>query len=345
MTKTYLSVVAFSAACATFALQSLPAQDKKAAPAGDKAIIGTVERLDPRFDTLVPKDAQLEKIGDGFIWTEGALWYKPGKCLLFSDIPNNVVVKWKAGEGTSEFLKPSGYTGSKPRGGKAGDEPGSNGLNLDSQGRLVLCEHGDRRVTRIEKDGTKTVLADNYLGKRLNSPNDLAIHPNGDIYFTDPPYGLEKGTKGDLDFMGVFRISAKDGKISLVSKDLKPNGIALTPDAKKLYVTNGNAWMVFPVHDDGTTGEAKVFVDTKKWPAKIGQGGLDGMKCDAQGNIFATGPGGVCVMAPDGTLLGRFRTGDRTANVCFGEEDGQTLFVCVNHRVGRVRLTTKGIGW
>jgi gluconolactonase len=345
MTKMYLSVVAFSAACATLALQSAPAQDKKAAPTGDKAVIGTVERLDPRFDLLVPKDAQLEKIGEGFIWTEGALWYKPGKCLLFSDIPNNVVVKWKAGEGTSEFLKPSGYTGSTPRGGNAGDEPGSNGLNLDAQGRLVLCEHGDRRVTRIEKDGTKTVLADNYMGKRLNSPNDLAIHPNGDIYFTDPPYGLAKGAKRDLDFMGVFRISAKDGKISLVSKDLRPNGIALTPDAKKLYVTNGNAWMVFPVHDDGSTGEAKVFVDTKKWPAKIGQGGLDGMKCDALGNIFATGPGGVCVMAPDGTLLGRFRTGDRTANLCFGEEDGQTLFVCVNHRVGRVRLTTKGIGW
>ena len=165
-----------------------------------------MERLDPRFDQLVPKDAELEKIADGFIWTEGAVWYKPAKCLLFSDIPNNVVIKWKKGEGTSEFLKPSGYTGSKTRGGKAGDEPGSNGLNVDAQGRLVLCEHGDRRVTRIEKDGTKTVLADNYLGKRLNSPNDLAIHPQGDIYFTDPPYGLDKGAKRELDFTGVFRI-------------------------------------------------------------------------------------------------------------------------------------------
>jgi gluconolactonase len=195
-----------------------------------KAIIGTVERLDPRFDQLIPKDAQLEKIAEGFIWTEGAAWYKPGKWLLFSDIPNNVVIKWEPGKGTSEYLKPSGYTGVKPRGGKAGDEPGSNGLFVDSQGRLYLCEHGDRRVTRIEKDGKKTVLADNYMGKRLNSPNDLALHPNGDVYFTDPPYGLAKGDTRELDFSGVFRISGKDGKITLVSKTLNPNGIALSPD-------------------------------------------------------------------------------------------------------------------
>jgi gluconolactonase len=312
---------------------------------GKKEIIGTVERIDPRFDKLVPKDAQLEKIAEGFIWTEGAVWYKPSNCLLFSDIPNNVVVKWKEGEGTSQFLKPSGYTGSTPRGGKAGDEPGSNGLFTDAQGRLVLCEHGDRRVTRVEKDGTKTVLADNYMGKRLNSPNDLAIHPNGDIYFTDPPYGLEKGAKRELDFTGIFRISAKDGKVSLVSRDLKPNGIALSPDSKKLYATNGNTWMVMPVNADGSTGEATIFVKPTEWKIAGPKGGLDGMKCDSKGNIFATGFGGVCVMSPDGTLLGRFLTGDRTANLCFGGEDGQTMFVCVNHRIGRVRLTTKGVGW
>lgn len=319
------------------------AQDKKAEA---RPIIGSVERLDPRFDTLVPRDAHLEQIADGFIWTEGALWYKPARCLLFSDIPNNVVVKWQPGQGTSVFLKPSGYTGTTPRGGKAGDEPGSNGLNMDAQGRLYLCEHGDRRVTRIEKDGKKTVLADHYMGKRLNSPNDLAIHPNGDVYFTDPPYGLAKGATRELDFTGVYRINAKDGSLSLVSKDLKPNGIALSPDARKLYVTNAGKWMVFPVSPDGATGEGKLFVDPAPWPApKVKGGGVDGMKCDAQGNIFATGPGGVCVMAPDGTLLGRFLTGDRTANLCFGDDDGRTLYVCVNHRVGRVRVTTKGIGW
>ena len=324
--------------------QTATAQEQK--QAAKKEIIGTVERLDPRFDALVPKDAQLEKIAEGFIWTEGAAWNKQGNFLVFSDIPNNVVIKWKAGEGTSEFLKPSGYTGEKPRGGKAGDEPGSNGLMFDTQGRLHLCEHGDRRVTRIEKDGKKTVLADSYMGKKLNSPNDLAIHRNGDVYFTDPPYGLAKGDKRDLDFTGVFRVSAKDGKLSLVTKDLKgPNGIALSPDFKKLYVTGGGGWQVFPVNEDGSTGEGKLFVSPKGWPPAPKGGGIDGMKCDAQGNIFATGPGGVCVMAPDGTLLGRFLTGDRTANLCFGDSDGQTLYVCVNHRIGRVRLTTKGMGW
>lgn len=316
------------------------------AVAQDKSIIGTVERLDPRFDALVPKDAQLEKISDGHIWTEGACWYKPGKFLVFSDIPNNVVLKWEEGKGVSEFIKPSGYTGDKPRGGKPGDEPGSNGLFLDAQGRLHLCEHGDRRVTRIEKDGKKTVLADNFMGKKLNSPNDMAIAPSGDIYFTDPPYGLGKDGKRELDFTGVYRVSAKDGSVSLVAKNLSPNGIALSPDAKKLYVTNGGKWMVFPVSDDGTTGEAKLFVDPNTWTApKAKTGGVDGMKCDSQGNLWATGPGGVCVMAPDGTLLGRFLTGDRTANLCFGGEDGQTLFVCVNHRIGKVRVTAKGIGW
>jgi gluconolactonase len=342
-----VSVAALCTAHAGLHLDLAAALDQQPDKKDQKTeVIGTIERLDPRFDMLVPKDAQLEKIAEGFIWTEGAVWLKSQKCLLFSDIPNNVVIRWKEGEGTSEFLKPSGYTGAKPRGGKAGDEPGSNGLHIDPQGRLNLCEHGDRRVTRIEKDGkTKTVLADSYMGKRLNSPNDLAIHPNGDVYFTDPPYGMDKGTKSELGFNGVFRIRAKDGMLSLVSKNLQPNGIALSPDAKKLYVTNGTAWMVFPVNEDGSTGEGKVFVDTKTWAKPLPKGGLDGVKCDAQGNLFATVSGGFCVIAADGTLLGWFKTGDRTANLCFGGEDGQTLFVCVNHRIGRVRLATKGMGW
>ena len=309
-------------------------------------VIGSIERLDPRFDDLVPKDAKLEKIADGHIWTEGAVWNKAGKFLLYSDIPNNVVMKWKEGEGASEFLKPAGYTGEKPRGGKAGDEPGSNGLFMDNEGRLNLCEHGDRRVTRVEKDGKKTVLADKFMGKHFNSPNDLAIHRNGDIYFTDPPYGLAKWDKRELDFTGVYRINAKDGALSLVTKSLSPNGIALSPDFRKLYITNGGKWMVFDVNEDGTTGEGKVFVDPAGWKVrKVNGGGVDGLKCDSKGNIWATGPGGVCVMAPDGTLLGRIVIEDRTANLCFGGEDGHTLFVCVNHRMAKIRVSAKGMGW
>ncbi|HYV34914.1 MAG TPA: SMP-30/gluconolactonase/LRE family protein [Gemmataceae bacterium] len=349
MNKSCVSALFVSTTLLTVLLSPTTAQQpKQEKKDGKKEILGTIERRDPRFDKLVPKDAQLEKIADGFQFTEGAVWYKAGDCLLFSDIPNNVVVKWQQGKGTSEFLKPSGYTGKTPRGGAKGgfDMPGSNGLAVDPAGRLVLCEHGDRRVTRIEKDGKKTVLADKYDGKRLNSPNDLTIHPNGDIYFTDPAYGLAKGDKRELDYMGVFCIHAKDGKVTLVAKDLQPNGIALSPDAKSLYVTNTNVWMVYPLNADGTIGAGKVFSDPRKWtPAVKGNAILDGMKVDAQGNVFATGPGGLCVMSPDGTLLGIFRTGEQTANCCFGEADGQTLFVCANRKIGRVRVTTKGIGW
>ena len=213
---------------------------------------------------LVPKGAQLEQIADGFLWTEGAVWNKPGECLLFSDIPNNVVIRWKQGEGTSLHLKPSGDTGARPRCGKAGDEPGSNGLGFDAQGRLLLCQHADRRVVRIEKDGTKTVLADRYRGKRLNSPNDLTVHPNGEIFFTDPAYGLAKWDTKELDFTGVFRISAGDGQLHLVSRDLRPNGIALSPNGKTLNVTSGRNWMAFSVNEDGSTGDGKVFADSSK---------------------------------------------------------------------------------
>ncbi|HWY88340.1 MAG TPA: SMP-30/gluconolactonase/LRE family protein, partial [Gemmataceae bacterium] len=222
--------------------------------------LGTIERLDPAFDKLVPKDAKLEILATGFIWTEGPVWIKNGGFLAFSDIPNNVVNKWD-GKKVTPFIKPSGYTGKKPRGGKPGDEPGSNGLMLDAQGQLTLCEHGDRQVTRIEKDGKKTVLASKYMGKRLNSPNDLVYHSNGDLYFTDPPYGMEKGWDDparELDFCGVYRLS-KNGTLTLLTKELtRPNGITLSPDEKTLYIANSDPdiaiWKAYPVKSDGTLG-------------------------------------------------------------------------------------------
>ena len=266
-----------------------------------KEIIGTIERLDPRFDKLIPKDAQLEKIAEGFIWTEGATWYKPGKFLLFSDIPNNVVVKWEAGKGASEYLKPSGYTGMKPRGGKAGDEPGSNGLAVDSQGRLHLCEHGDRRVTRIEKDGKKTdawptrTWANASIAPTtwLSIPTAMCISP---IH----PTVWKKASSATWTSTAFFASAARTASYRLVSRSLNPNSIALSPDLKKLYLTNGNSWMVVPVNEDGSTGEGKVFVNPRQqWRLTSAMGGaLDGMKCDADGNLFATGPGGICVMTP-----------------------------------------------
>jgi gluconolactonase len=331
----------------------------------DKTIIGKIVRLDPRFDKLIPNDAQLEKIAGGYIWTEGTVWVKNGGYLLFSDIPNNVVIKWKDGEGASKFVFPAGYTGKKPRGGKPGDEPGSNGLSIDPEGRLTLCEHGDRRVARIEvnlgpdtkpmldaKTMKKTTLAYTIDGKRLNSPNDMAWHSNGDLYFTDPPYGLEKiydDPARELDYCGVYLLK-KDGTLKLLTKEMsRPNGIALSPDEKTLYVANSDfaapIWKSFPVQPDGTIGSGKVFFDAGDFVKAKRKGLPDGMKVDVHGNLFATGPGGLHVFAPDGTLLGTLDTGVNTANCCFGGPDGSTLFVACDHDIGRIRTTTKGKGF
>jgi gluconolactonase len=318
------------------------AQEKAASPT-----LGTIERIDPRFDQLVPRDARVERLAEGFDWSEGPVWDKKGNYLLFSDVPLNTVFKWQEGKGVSIFLKPSGYTGTVPRGG----EPGSNGLLMDSQGRLILCQHGDRRVARLEQDGKFTTLADRYMGKRFSSPNDGVFKSNGDLYFTDPPYGLlglNKDRTKELDFNGVYRISASDGTVTLITKEMTfPNGIALSPDEKTLYVANSDPvkaiWMAFPLNEDGTAGPGRVFADvTSSVPIK--QGAPDGMKVDAAGNLFATGPGGVLVFAADGSHLGTFSTGQRTANCGWGE-DGSVLYITADMYLGRVRLTTKGRGF
>jgi gluconolactonase len=334
------------------ALLALPLLSWQSSGGEEKAYptMGTIIRKDPRFDKLVPRDAKLEKLAGGFKWAEGPVWIADGGFLLFSDIPNNRIVKWQEGKGAQTWLQPSGYTGSKPRGG----EPGTNGLMLDREGRLLLCEHGDRRVTRLDKidpHAKKTVLADHYMGKRLNSPNDLAVKSNGDIYFTDPPYGLEKvwdDPARELDFCGIYRISAKDGKLTLLHRDMtRPNGIAFSPDEKTLYVANSDpkiaVWMAFDVKEDGTLGKGRVFFDSTLWVGSK-KGLPDGMKVDQHGNLFATGPGGVHVFAPDGTLLGSIDTGVPTANCAFGN-DGTTLYVAADTSLCRIKVSTKGRGF
>lgn len=314
--------------------------------AGDKKVMGTIERKDPRLDSLVPKNAVIEKLADGFDWAEGPVWVPKGGYLLFSDIPKNTIFKWKEGDGISVFLKPSGYTGKKDRKG----EPGSNGLILDSEGRLVMCEHGDRRVSRLEKDGKKTTLADRYMGKRLHSPNDAVYKSNGDLYFTDPPYGLEKNWDDparELDFCGVYRLS-KDGKLTLLTKELsRPNGLAFSPDEKTLYVANSDParaiWMAYEVKSDGTLGKGRVFFDATAW-AKTKKGLPDGMKVDTKGNLFATGPGGVHVFSPDGVHLGTIATGVATANCNWGD-DGSVLYITADKNLCRIKLSTKGKGF
>ena len=319
------------------------AQQKKTYP-----MIGTIQRLDPRFDKLIPRDAVLQKLAEGFEWSEGPVWVGKGELLLFSDIPNNSVMKWKEGRGVGVFLKPSGYTGKPRRGG----ESGSNGLLLDRRGRLVLCQHGDRRMARLEKDGSFTTLVDRYRGKRFNSPNDAVLKSNGDLYFTDPPYGLQKGPKDparELDFCGVYRLSA-DGVLTLLTKKMtRPNGIGFSPDEKTLYVAQSDpdraVWMAFDVKEDGTIARGRVFHDaTEHVKAGKLKGLPDGLKVDKAGNLFATGPGGVNVFSPDGTLLGRIDPGEATANCCFAE-DGSVLYLTADMYLCRIRTQTKGVGF
>ena len=333
------------AAVATLAVV-LPALET--ASAEPKAPGVKIVRKDPRFDALVPKDAAVETLADGYAWTEGPVWDKAKGRLLFSDIPGNRIISWSEGKGAEVFLKPSGYTGTAEF---TGREPGSNGLAFDREGRLLLCQHGDRRIARLAADGKFETLADRYEGKRLNSPNDLILLANGDILFTDPAYGLPKtfdDPARELPFTGVYRLSP-NGAVSLLVKDqTAPNGIALSSDGKTLYVANSDpkraVWMAYEMRGDGTVGAGRVFFDATAWVGPAKPGLPDGMKLDSKGNLFATGPGGLHVFAPDGTLLGTIDTGVPTANCGWGG-DGSTLYITANTALFRLRTTTKGQGF
>ena len=320
------------------------ARAEEGGPADLIPTLGSIERLDPRFDALVPKDALIEVLASGFEWAEGPVWVKRDGAVLFSDIPRNRVNRWKQGEGLSTYLEPAGFTGP----GAYGNERGSNGLTLDGQGNLVSCEHGDRRVSRLTTGGGKRTVADNYKGKRFNSPNDVAVHSSGAIYFTDPPYGLPKGfddERRELDFCGVYRVTP-DGTVTLLCDTMtRPNGICFSPDEKRLYVAQSDPqapiWKVFNVQADGTLDAGKTFFDGTKLFKERKKGLPDGLKVDTQGNVFATGPGGVLVIAADGTHLGTILTGQATANCGFGD-DGKSLYMTADSHLCRVKLSTTG---
>lgn len=319
--------------------------------------LGEVERLSPALDALVGADARFDVLAEGFAWSEGPLWIpEDGGYVVFSDIPPNRVMKWQSGHGTSVYLDKSGFLGPTPRPDHiAPDEPGSNGLLLDPDGRLVLCQHGERQVGRMRAPlsapkASYEPIVERFEGKRFNSPNDATFHRNGDLYFTDPPYGLTRKMQDpnkDLPFQGVYRCS-KDGTVTLLTKEMsRPNGIAFSPDYKTLYVANSDPkraiWMAFPVKPDGTLGEGRVLFDAT--PMVGSNKGLpDGLKLDRQGNLFATGPGGVLVLSPKGEHLGTLRTGEATSNCAFGE-DGSTLFVTADSYLLRIRLQTIGFGF
>jgi len=306
-----------------------------------------IRRVDPAFDKLIPPGAKVEKVADGFQFVEGPVWYRPGGYLLFSDIPGNVIMQWSPSGGKMVF-RDHIFADSYP----AGKQVGTNGLTLDRLGRIISAEHGNRRISRIARDGKLTVLADRYEGKRFNSPNDVVVKKNQDIYFTDPPFGLLNPGQSlqdalrsplrELNFNGVFRITAA-GKIDAVAKDIAlPNGLAFSPDEKKLYVANsaGKTWSAFDVRPDGTLGPGRILYDADQ---ETGPGVPDGMKVDTAGNLWATGPGGILVVSPQAKLLGVIAFPEVPANCAWGDADGKTLYVTARTGLYRIRTNVAGI--
>jgi gluconolactonase len=302
----------------------------------DLPTIGVIERLHPSFDEVIPVGVDMRLLVDGHEWTEGPVWVPELDAILYSEIPSNTIYRWSETEGETPWLRPSGYTGETPRAG----EQGSNGLAIGPDGSLLLAQHGDRRIAKLEADWhdptpTFTTVADEYHGRRFSSPNDIAVLSNGDIYFTDPPYGLRGGdgeAGKELDVDGVYRLAA-DGSLTRVIDDLRrPNGIAFSPDEETLYVSAVGALMAYDVAPDGSLGSGRLFFETSG----------DGMAVDQQGRLYVTsGRRGVLVLDPDGTHLGTFVPGDRVSNVAFGG-DGSTLYI-TGVQVVSVRLTVKGV--
>jgi gluconolactonase len=317
-------------------------------------------RLSPDLDELLDTSVRLEKVttAAGFKWTEGPVWIRAGY-LLFAEIPGNSIWRWTPPVGSAPelFMRPSGYEGSS----FGGPEPGSNGMTLDARSRLTVAGHGRRNVWRLETmdpHGQITVLADEYQGKKLNSPNDVVYSRNGDLYFTDPPYGLptqsDKDPAKELTLNGVYRVRGATnhnpgappdhGALELLVKDLpRPNGIAFSPDEKTLYVDNSEPkkfWMSYRVKADGTLDKAQMFFDAS---SDQSPGAPDGMKVDRKGNIYSAGPGGVWIFSPSGKHLGTIRMPDRTSNVAWGEADGKTLYITCSATVYRVQTKVGGV--
>ena len=307
--------------------------------------IGKIYVLDESLNTIIPPGAKIEKVADGFSFTEGPVWHPDGY-LLFSDPNTNTIYRYNPqNHNVTVYMSHSGYTG--PDIGEYG-QPGSNGLTIDKEGRLIIDQHGNRRVIRIEKKGPVTVLADKIDGKKFNSPNDIVYKSDGTVYFTDPPYGLPAffdDKRKELGYSGVFMI--KDGKVQVVSKDLGgPNGIAFSPDEKYLYVTNWDIrdihhtktlWR-YEVNTDGTLKSGKIFFD---WNFTEDEEALDGIKVDKQGNLFVSAPGGVWILSANGKLLGKIVTPERPANMAWGD-DGKTLYLTAHSSLYKIRVNTGG---
>lgn len=339
MSFTVVASVLLFAACKTDKSETQDTQHTETAP------IGTIERLDPSLDDIIDENAVIEVIAEGHDWTEGPLWVPAHNMLLFSDIPPNKIYKWTEADGVEEYLTPSGYTDTAPF---TGPEPGSNGLVLRNGNQLVLCQHGDRRISYMDAPLDQpapsfVAIASAYEGKKFNSPNDLIIDAAGNVWFTDPPYGLPKNVDDpgkEIAFQGVYLVTLQ-GDVTLLTDSLtRPNGIALTPDEKMLVVANSDpdkaTWYAFDVTPEKSLTNARVFHDATD-VAGTAPGLPDGLKFDAKGNLFATGPGGVWIFDITGKLIGKIKL-DNPASNCAFSDDGKVLFITNDDRVLRVRM-------
>lgn len=311
---------------------------------------GRIRRISPALDAVIAADARLEALGSGYQWSEGPVWVRDGDYLLFTDAPGNVMYKWSAAAGVEEFLNPSGFSGADASHLREG---GANGLARAGDGAIILCDTGNRNLARLDlATKEKTILADRYEGRRFNSPNDLAIHSSGAIYFTDPPYGLagiSASPLREITFHGVYLYTPHDGRVRLVDDQRNfPNGVALSPDEKTLYIACSDEAhpliQAYTLGDDGLPVGSRLFFDARPLQTEGAPGLPDGLKVDEAGRLFATGPGGVLILSPDAQLLGVIDPGGAAANCAFGE-DGSTLFITAHNRLGRIRLTTRAARW
>lgn len=327
ITATLLSLTAFF---------SLHAQESKPA-------IGTIEFVSDELSSIIKKDAQVEIVADGFRFTEGPYWFEKEKMLLVSDIPANTIYKWTEARGKEVYLKPAGYTDSTKRGGFMGP----NGLFRSNDGKLLLCQHGDRRIAMMDAPLNSPkpkfiTVADNYNGKKLNSPNDLFLTKSGDLYFTDPSYGFEKGPndpKKELSFQGVYKVD-KAGKITLLLDSIEqPNGIGIMHDGKTLLVANSDSkkkkWYAYDIDAKGALSNGRTFYDVS---GERGMGGCDGFKVDKDGNIFAAGPGGLWIFTKAGKLIGKINVSGVSATNCALTPDGKTIYITATQYLLRVKM-------
>jgi gluconolactonase len=304
----------------------------------------TIERFDPSLDAILSTDATPEIIAEGFEWSEGPVWIEKNKMLLFSDVPTNTIYKWTEEKGKEVYLTPSGYTDTAKRGG----EMGSNGLTLDTEGNLVLCQHGNRQMARmdapLDKPEAKYItIANNYNGKRFSSPNDAVFNSTGELFFTDPPYGLETQSDNDpkkeISFNGVYKVKKNGEVILLVDSITRPNGLAFLPGEKKLIVACSDPdkpnWYVFDVNGDSLIN-GKIFYSAADRDMSL-KGLPDGLKVDKNGNVFATGPGGVWIFNSEGKPLGKIKVEESTSNVALSPDE-KTLYITNDMYVLRIKM-------